>query len=82
MSRQTTIILLGVLVILIAFSGFPENMRQVLLLLMGAALVVIGLSHSASTATSRDREFTPRSQTFVENGVRHITPEILPSEQE
>ncbi|MDP2651894.1 MAG: hypothetical protein Q8O94_02040 [bacterium] len=47
MSRASTIILLGVLVILVPFSGLPSSLRSLLAVILGACILGIGLSMRA-----------------------------------
>ncbi len=56
MSRSSTLILLGVLVVLAPFSGLPMNIRSLLSVLFGAGIVVVGLSMRMRTAPT-----TPQS---------------------
>lgn len=42
MSREMSVIVLGLLVIVIPYTGFPSTWRTLFLLLVGAAIVVIG----------------------------------------
>ncbi len=44
MSRSSTLILLGAIVILIPFSGFPVSFRTLLAVICGACILGIGLS--------------------------------------
>jgi hypothetical protein len=44
MSRASTLILLGVLVVLIPFSGLPVSFRSLLAVILGASILGIGLS--------------------------------------
>lgn len=44
MSRSSTLILLGVLVILAPFSGFPMSIRSLIAVICGACVLGIGLS--------------------------------------
>jgi len=43
MSRASTLILLGVLVILVPFSGVPVSLRSLLAVILGACVLGIGL---------------------------------------
>ena len=47
MSRASTFILLGVLVILVPFSGLPVTIRSLLSVIFGACILGIGLSMRA-----------------------------------
>ncbi len=48
MSREITLLALGVLVMLVPFSGFPSFWRTVFLLVFGGLIVLIALSLKAS----------------------------------
>ena len=50
MSRTSTLILLGVLVILAPFSGLPVAVRNLLAVIFGACVLGIGLSMRAREA--------------------------------
>lgn len=50
MSRSSTLILLGILVILAPFSGLPIAMRSLLAVIFGACVLGIGLSLRAREA--------------------------------
>jgi len=52
MSRNGTLILLGVLVILTPFSGLPMNIRSLLAVILGACVLGIGFSMRAREARS------------------------------
>jgi hypothetical protein len=47
MSRSSTLILLGVLIILVPFSGLPVTVRSLLSVILGACILGIGLSMRA-----------------------------------
>jgi len=66
MSRETTIIILGFLVAVLPFSGFPESWRTVFLALAGIGLVVFGFMMRAEVL-SRGAKKDGR-QPFAENG--------------
>jgi len=44
MSRPSTLILLGILTILVPFSGLPVSIRSLLSVIFGACILGIGLS--------------------------------------
>jgi len=44
MSRPSTLILLGILVILVPFSGLPITFRNLLAIILGACVLGIGLA--------------------------------------
>lgn len=44
MSRYSTLILLGILIILVPFSGFPVSFRTFLAVILGACVSGIGLA--------------------------------------
>ncbi len=50
MSRTSTLILLGVLILLVPFSGLPISFRSLLTLVFGAVVLGIGLSLRAREA--------------------------------
>lgn len=55
MSRTSTIILLGVLIILMPFSGLPISIRTLFTVIFGASVLGIGLAlraHEVRTAQS------------------------------
>jgi hypothetical protein len=58
MSRASVLILLGVLVILAPFSGFPIALRSLFSLVLGACVVGIGLM-------LRTRDTQPRAETHA-----------------
>jgi hypothetical protein len=47
MSRPSTLILLGILVIIVPFSGLPMAFRSLLELILGVSVLIIGLSMRA-----------------------------------
>lgn len=53
MSRASTLILLGVLVILAPFSGFPIAIRNLFAVIFGASVLGIGLTLRAREARRR-----------------------------
>ncbi|MBU6214879.1 hypothetical protein KGM48_03515 [Patescibacteria group bacterium] len=55
MSRTSTLILLGVLVILIPFSGVPIQIRDLLTVVFGAVVSSIGLAIRAQEAREQRR---------------------------
>ena len=44
MSRASTLLLIGVLTLLVPFSGLPASIRALLTVLLGAAVLGVGLS--------------------------------------
>jgi hypothetical protein len=50
MSRASTLILLGILVILAPFSGLPTSIRSLLAVILGASVLGIGLTLRAHEA--------------------------------
>ena len=48
MSRSSVLILLGILVILAPFSGFPMTFRSLLAVIFGACVLGIGISMRAN----------------------------------
>lgn len=71
MSRASTLILLGVLVILAPFSGFPVAIRSLFAVIFGACVLGIGLSMRA-----REARHTMES---VSNEARNVQPPQSPS---
>jgi hypothetical protein len=60
MSRNSTLILLGILVILTPFSGFPVSFRTFLAVILGACVSGIGLALRVQSArVSRSSVETP-----------------------
>ncbi|MFA6519735.1 MAG: hypothetical protein WCT41_02845 [Candidatus Paceibacterota bacterium] len=66
MSRASTLILLGVLVILAPFSGFPVAIRSLFAVIFGACVLGIGLSmrarearHTMESVSSEARTMQP-----------------------
>ncbi len=47
MSKESTLILLGILLIVTPFAGLPEFLRTTLLVVLGLAVVLIGISLKA-----------------------------------
>ena len=76
MSRTSTLILLGVLTILIPFSGLPTAFRSLLAVIIGACVFGIGLSmraHEARNArTPVDTPSSPVPEPTQPNGVSPI----------
>ena len=63
MSRTGVLILLGVLVILVPFSGLPVAVRTLLMVILGACVAGMGFAlrarearHTASSVTGETRE--------------------------
>ncbi len=52
MSRTSALILLGVLILLVPFSGLPVSFRSLLTLIFGACVLGIGLSLRARDVQS------------------------------
>ena len=53
MSRASTLILLGILAVLVPFSGFPIAIRSLFAVILGACVAGIGLSMRAHEARSK-----------------------------
>ena len=68
MSRASTIILIGTLIILTPFSGFPSSLRELFTLVLGACILGIGIS-------LRARETRPAAPSV---SAAEPTPETLP----
>lgn len=65
MSRTSTLITLGVLVILMPFSGLPASIRTSLLIVFGAIIASIGLAmrlHEARSVTASSTEKVETSE--------------------
>ncbi|MCX6787555.1 MAG: hypothetical protein NT108_00095 [Candidatus Kaiserbacteria bacterium] len=58
MSRASTLILLGILAILVPFSGLPISIRSLLAVMFGACVSGIGLSLRAREARTASAEQT------------------------
>jgi len=54
MSRTGTLILLGVLVILMPFSGLPASARSLITVILGVCVLGMGLSFRADEARRSD----------------------------
>lgn len=54
MSRTSVLILLGVLVILVPFSGFPSSVRSLLAVILGVCVFGMGLSQRAREARASE----------------------------
>jgi len=61
MSRTSTLILLGILVILVPFTGFPMNIRSLLEVIFGAYVLGIGFSLRSSEAKTTSNPQQPSS---------------------
>ena len=59
MSRTSSLILLGVLVILVPFTGFPMVIRALLEVIFGACVLGIGLSFRAREQSTLPRQDIP-----------------------
>jgi hypothetical protein len=53
MSRNSTLILLGILIVIVPFSGLPEAIRTFLAVILGACVAGIGFALRASEARSQ-----------------------------
>ena len=58
MSKETAIILLGLVVVLTPLSGFPESWRAALIFLAGAGVFAIGCSMRMKGISMRTRHNT------------------------
>ncbi|MCR4333485.1 MAG: hypothetical protein NUV60_00470 [Patescibacteria group bacterium] len=62
MSRSSTLILFGILVILTPFSGLPISLRSLLLVIFGACVCGLGFSQRVREARSHQQSVeTPPS---------------------
>jgi len=59
MSRNSTLILLGILVILVPFSGLPLAFRTLLAVIFGACIAAIGLSLRTKEMTNSAPQVAP-----------------------
>ncbi|MEK7114127.1 MAG: hypothetical protein AAB850_01090 [Patescibacteria group bacterium] len=59
MSRTSTLILLGVLVILAPFSGLPASLRSLLAVILGACVLGIGISERAREVRNKQPPSPP-----------------------
>jgi hypothetical protein len=66
MSKELSVILLGVAVIVVAYSGFPAPWRMLLLLLIGLAIIIIGFLLRAPSSAAHAGKSSPYHP-FVEN---------------
>lgn len=54
--RNRASAILGILVILIPFTGFPEGLRNTLIILLGLAIVIFGFSRSSAVGYNYQKE--------------------------
>lgn len=59
MSRSSVLILLGILVMLVPFSGLPSSFRTFLALALGAGILAIGLSMRMERVRASKAQHTP-----------------------
>lgn len=69
MSRTSTLILLGILVILTPYSGLPVSIRSLFEVILGACIAGIGLSLRARDARGKQQSAEPTPV---------VTEEVLP----
>ena len=62
MSRTSTLILLGILVVIVPFTGFPMNIRSLFNVILGACVLGIGLS----MRTSESKPISPPVSNYQE----------------
>ena len=74
MSKEMTLIVLGILTAVLPFLGFPEAWRTVFFVLFGASVAGIGFLMRARTFTN-SRNGT---QTFMENNPHAASNDIQP----
>lgn len=75
MSRTSLLILLGILIVLVPFSGLPSAIRTPLLVLFGIGVSAIGFSmrlHEAKQAVSRAVPSAPPPEPVVPHDVSPI----------
>jgi membrane-bound ClpP family serine protease len=70
MSKETTIIALGIWVIIVPYLGIPTSWKTILLVLAGFAIVMIGFFQRTQGLAGNSKS---RNQIFVEN-VSPATP--------
>lgn len=77
MSKEALVILLGVVIVLLPFLGLPGTWRTVLMVLVGAAIVLIGVllrSEALGRGDSKGTSF------FIDNRARSEAPTFAQSE--
>jgi hypothetical protein len=75
MSRTSTLILLGILIILTPFSGFPMAIRTLLTVIFGACVSGIGLTLRASEARNQRQSMeTPPTPAIISSIASEPTP--------
>jgi hypothetical protein len=79
MSRDMTLIVLGLLTIVIPYTGFPSSWRTLLLVLIGLAVAVIGFLMRGQTL-SKPKKTTEQHSSFQES-VRPAQEPIQPQQE-
>lgn len=75
MSRSSILILFGVLVIVAPFSGLPSSFRAFLLVVFGAAIVIVGLMERLEHVRfARTKTTTPVSEDVLEETPVTVEP--------
>ena len=74
MSREMSIIVLGILVIVIPYTGFPSPWRTLFLVLAGAAIAIIGFLLRGQTLSKPQKktEHHPFQESARMNEIRHV----------
>jgi hypothetical protein len=67
MRKERTLLILGFWLIILPFLGFPNNWRQVLLILSGLALMYLGYLFYIEKKSVNLPKDDNRSKTFVDN---------------
>lgn len=67
MSRTGALILIGILVILTPFSGFPIGLRSILLVVLGLMVLSIGLSLRRSEVQKAESDIVAHSSSESHN---------------
>ncbi|HEY4517420.1 MAG TPA: hypothetical protein VJI74_00835 [Candidatus Paceibacterota bacterium] len=73
MSKESTLLLLGIGIVLTQFSGLPSSWKNVLFFICGGAVAVLGflLRRRMLAASSSGRE--ERTNSYVQNGITGTT---------
>jgi len=72
MSRESTILLLGILVMLVQFTGLPSSWKNALLFLFGAAIAVLAFLLRRSRALNIFSQTEKRADSYVQNDITGI----------
>jgi len=69
MSRESSILLLGIFVILTRFTGLPSSWKDILVFLFGAAIVVLAFLLRRSRALNITSHSEKRADSYVQNNI-------------